>query len=93
MAILAMIGRVGQEQAALRMSGHGWKVVEEVVGMWQDDWTGPLDAVVISSIINPNGAERSVERAFTAAGKEPDSTVLITNNSPKIVIGVGRAGG
>jgi hypothetical protein len=54
MAILSMVGRVRNHQAAFRMSGDGWRIVKQVVRVRQNDWAGPFFAIVIRGIIDPN---------------------------------------
>src|SRR5689334_23274547 len=73
------------------MSRDCGKIVKEVIRVRQDDWTRPLRAIVISGVINPDRADRSMKRAFAAAGKEPDAAVAIANNSPEIVVSIGWA--
>jgi hypothetical protein len=69
MTVLAMIGGVRDEQTALGMGCDGGEIVEEVIGMRQDDGAGPFCTVVVSGVVDPDGAERGVECAFTAASE------------------------
>ena len=80
------------QQAALRMRGHGGQIVKQIVGMGQDDRADPFLAVVVSRVIQPHRTQRSMERAFARTGKQPDAAVAVARDAPQIVVGV-RAGG
>src|ERR1041385_5481158 len=87
-----MIGRMGDQQSPLRMTGHGRNVVKEIVGMRQNDRANPALPIVISSVIDPYRTERRVERSFTRASKQPDASVGITYKASEIIIGIGGSG-
>src|SRR5204863_10154989 len=79
-------------QSALRMTCHRRQVVKQVVRMRQNDRANPTLSIVVRGIINPNRAERCVKRSLAGAGKEPDSSIAIADDTSEVVIRIGWTG-
>ena len=69
MTIHPVIAGMRHQQTAIRMTGHGGRVVEQVVGMRQDDRADPFFPIVISRVVNPDRTQRGMEGSFPRAGE------------------------
>src|SRR5215472_7064585 len=81
---------MSNNQSALWMGRDRREIIEQVVGMREDDRSNPGLAIIVSGVINPNRTQRSMEGALTRACEQPDASITVANDPTKVVINIGR---